>query len=165
MIMHIGRNSTVVRRGHPIAFGVFTLIAFIVAVVSSAVVADFNKNGNPIDSIRDSTRFLVFAGWWGFIFSLVYIVLFLTGIGGPISSIASHAVFVFLTFIFWLAGTAALSDKVGTGCPEGTRNCSALLAIVAFGWIGFLELLFLLAVIGFLAFKAFRGGGGIHENF
>lgn len=73
--------------------------------------------------------------------------------------------FVFVTFVFWLAGSAALSDKIGGGCPDGTRNCSALIALVAFGWIGWLELVFLLSVIGFLAFKAFRGGGGISENF
>ena len=56
--------SSAVRRGHPIAFGIFT----------SAVVADFNSNGQPASKlVRDSTRFMVFAGWWGFLFSLVYV--------------------------------------------------------------------------------------------
>ena len=65
--------STVVRRGHPIAFGIFAILAFIVAVIASATVADFNKNGNPPASIRDATRFLVFAGWWGFLFTIAYV--------------------------------------------------------------------------------------------
>ena len=65
--------STVVRRGHPIAFGIFAVLAFIVAVISSAVVADFNKNGNPAASIRDATRFCVFMGWWGFLFTIAYV--------------------------------------------------------------------------------------------
>ena len=93
------------------------------------------------------------------------IVLFLTGIGGPFSSIASHAVIFFITWVFWLAGTAALSAKAGGSCPDDTRNCSAVQAILAFGWIGWIWLTFILSVIGFLAFKAFRGGGGIHDGF
>lgn len=66
--------SSVVRRGHPIAFGVFAIFALIVAIIASAVVADFNSHGNPSKHlVRDSTRFLVFAGWWGFLFSLIYV--------------------------------------------------------------------------------------------
>lgn len=66
--------SSTVRRGHPIAFGIFALTAFIVAVIASAVVANFNAGNQPQSSmVRDSARFLVFAGWWGFIFSLVYV--------------------------------------------------------------------------------------------
>lgn len=66
--------SSTVRRGHPIAFGIFALLAFIVAVISSAVVASFNSNEQPKDNlVRDSTRFLIFAGWWGFLFSIVYV--------------------------------------------------------------------------------------------
>ena len=66
--------SSAVRRGHPIAFGIFTVIALIVAIIASAVVSDFNSNGQPSSKlVRDSTRFMVFAGWWGFLFSLVYV--------------------------------------------------------------------------------------------
>lgn len=91
-------------------------------------------------------------------------VLFLTGIGGPVSSIASHAVFIFITWVFWLAGTAALSSKDGGSCQEGVTNCSAVKALQAFGWIGFIILTAMLGVIGFLAFKAFRGGRGFQDG-
>ena len=67
--------STVVRRGHPIVFGIFALFSIIVAIIASAVVADFNSNGNPQSSIRDPTRFEVFAGWWGFLFSIIYVCI------------------------------------------------------------------------------------------
>ena len=68
--------SSAVRRGHPIAYGLFAFFALIVAIIASAVVADFNSNGEPAKKLaRDSTRFLVFAGWWGFLFSLVYVRL------------------------------------------------------------------------------------------
>ncbi|WFC96485.1 hypothetical protein MBRA1_003143 [Malassezia brasiliensis] len=162
--------SSAVRRGHPIAFGIFTVFALIVAIIASAVVADFNSNGQPSSKlVRDSTRFMVFAGWWGFLFSLVYIGLFLSGIGGFLSSIASHAVFIFLTWVFWLAGSAALSTKVGSAdCSaddNGIPDCSALRAICAFGWIGWIELTCMLGVICYLAYKAFSGGRGMNDGF
>lgn len=96
-------------------------------------------------------------------------VLFLTGIGGFLSSIASHAVWVFITWVFWLAGSASLSNKVGNmSCgasdSDAVQDCHSLKAIVAFGWIGWVELTLLLAVICFLAFKAFRGGRGVHDS-
>ncbi|WFD00974.1 hypothetical protein MYAM1_003733 [Malassezia yamatoensis] len=162
--------SSAVRRGHPIAFGVFAFLALIVAIIASAVVADFNSNGQPARKLaRDSTRFLVFAGWWGFLFSLVYIGLFLSGIGGFLSSIASHAVFIFITWVFWLAGAAALSSAVSNAdcstSTSGLRDCSALRAICAFSWIGWLELTCMLGVICYLAYKAFSGGRGMNDGF
>ncbi|WFD32960.1 ribonucleoside-diphosphate reductase [Malassezia sp. CBS 17886] len=131
--------STIVRRGHPIAFGLFAVFSFIVAIIASVLVANFNSNGQPLGEVRDSTRFMVFTGWWSVLFSIVYLVLFITGIGGPFSSIASHAVFIFVTWVFWLAGSAALSAKVTDSSKYSEyhiRNGDALQALVAFGWIG-----------------------------
>ena len=91
-------------------------------------------------------------------------ILFLTGIGGPFSSIASHAVFIFITWVFWLSGTDALSSKDGGSCQEGVKDCSAVRALQAFGWIGFVVLTAMLGVICFLAFKAFRGGRGFQDG-
>lgn len=104
------------------------------------------------------------------------LALFVTGIGGVLSSIASHAIFVILTWIFWLAGTAALSNAVGgTSCSNTVvnneivnhppRDCDSLKAIVAFGWITWIELTLMAGVICYLGFKAFRGGRGVQEGF
>ena len=48
---------------------------------------------------------------------------------------------------------------------EAPRDCDAVKAILAFGWIGWIELTFLLCVICYLAFKAFRGGRGVQQGF
>lgn len=67
-------TSSAVRRGHPIAFGLFTFVAFIVAVIATTLVADYNSNHNPPTSgINNATRFLVFAGWWGFVVGVAYV--------------------------------------------------------------------------------------------
>ena len=94
-------------------------------------------------------------------------VLFLTGTGGVVSSIAVHGLVLFVTWVFWLCGSAALSNGVGNmSCnSEAPRDCDAVKAILAFGWIGWIELTFLLCVICYLAFKAFRGGRGVQQGF
>lgn len=66
--------SSVIRRGHPAAFSLLIIWALIVGIISSAVVADFNKEGHqPRDLVRDSTRFMVFTGWWTFLLSIIYV--------------------------------------------------------------------------------------------
>ncbi|WFD25020.1 hypothetical protein MEQU1_003730 [Malassezia equina] len=163
--------SSVIRKGHPIAFALFIVISLILAIIASAVVADLNHNGNQnvTHLIRDSARFMVFTGWWSVLFGVIFLVLFITGIGGVFSSIASHGVFILLTWIFWLCGTAALSNAVGNKqCVDSgenfIRDCDALKAIVAFGWIGWVELTLLLGVILYLGMKAFRGGRGVQDS-
>lgn len=173
--------SSVIRKGHPIAFAIFIVFSLILAIISSAVVANLNHHGNDVSNlIRDSSRFMVFTGWWSFLFGAIFVriprltiqlALFVTGIGGVFSSIASHGIFILITWIFWLCGSAALSNAVGNAqCTNDEqadnfiRDCDALKAIVAFGWIGWVELTLLLGVILFLGAKAFRGGRGVHDS-
>lgn len=67
-------SSALIRRGHPITFIIFTVVAFIVAVIASTLVADYNSNNNaPTMGINNATRFLLFAGWWGFLVGVVYV--------------------------------------------------------------------------------------------
>lgn len=67
-------SSSAIRRGHPIAFLVFTFFAFVTAVIASTLVSDYNKHNNaPTMGINNATRFLLFAGWWGFLVGVIYV--------------------------------------------------------------------------------------------
>lgn len=67
-------SSTHIRRGHPITFGLFTGVALIVAITASVLVSDYNNNNNaPTKGINDTTRFLLFAGWWGVVVGAAYV--------------------------------------------------------------------------------------------
>jgi len=67
-------TSALVRRGHPITFIIFTFFSFIVAVIASTLVSDYNSNNNaPTTGINNATRFLLFTGWWGFLVGVVYV--------------------------------------------------------------------------------------------
>lgn len=65
-------------------------------------------------------------------------MLFLRGIGGVVTSIAGHGIWIFLTWLFFLAGSAAVTDAMGGGqsCGDSLlRYCNSLNALIAFGWI------------------------------
>ncbi|PWN54494.1 hypothetical protein IE53DRAFT_336976 [Violaceomyces palustris] len=160
--------SSHIRRGHPITFLTFTIISFIVAVIASTLVTDYNsKNNAPSMGVENAVRFLVFAGWWGFLFSIIYVGLFLTGKGGVITSIAGHGIWIFVTWVFWMAGAAALTDRIGGGQDCGNSflvYCNSTSALMAFAWIGWIILTFMLAVVAFIGGGAFRGGKSVKEG-
>ncbi|TKY85825.1 hypothetical protein EX895_005366 [Sporisorium graminicola] len=163
-------SSALIRRGHPITFIIFTFVAFIVAVIASTLVADYNSNHNaPTAGINNATRFLLFAGWWGFLVGVVYTGLFLASVGGVLTSIAGHGIAIFLTWIFWLAGAAALTDRTGgsfscTGKGYPFPYCNSTKALTAFAWIGWIILCFMLAVVAAIGAGAFRGGRSVKES-
>ncbi|PWZ02240.1 hypothetical protein BCV70DRAFT_59597 [Testicularia cyperi] len=161
-------TSSAVRRGHPISFGIFTFVAFIVAVIASVLVTDYNRNNNaPTAGINNATRFLLFAGWWGFVVGVAYTALFLFSIGGVITSIAGHTITLFLTWIFWMAGAAALTDRTGGSfsCSDrGYPYCNSTKALIAFSWIGWIILTLMLVMVLIIGGGAFRGGRSVKES-
>ena len=67
--------SSTIRHGHPAAFAIFIVLSLIVAIIASAVVADLNKHDAGYDSnlVRDTTRFMVFTGWWSFLVGILFV--------------------------------------------------------------------------------------------
>lgn len=163
-------TSSAIRRGHPITFLIFTFVAFIVAVIASTLVSDYNKNNNaPTTGINNATRFLLFAGWWGFLVGVTYTGLFLASVGGVITSIAGHGIALFLTWIFWMSGAAALTDRTGGSFSCNAKGypfpyCNSTKALMAFAWMGWIILTFMLAVVIAIGAGAFRGGRSVKES-
>lgn len=68
--------SSTIRRGHPAAFAIFIVLSLIVAIIASAVVADLNDHhdsGYDSNLVRDTTRFMVFTGWWSFLVGILFV--------------------------------------------------------------------------------------------
>ncbi len=162
-------TSALVRRGHPIAFITLAFTSFITAVIASTLVGDYNSNNNaPTRGIENATRFLVFAGWWSFLFSALYAGLFLASVGGVITSIAGHAISHFLTWLFLLAGAAALTDRTGGDFSCADKGypfpyCNSTKALTAFAWISWIIATLILALIAFVGAGSFRGGRSVKE--
>lgn len=162
--------STHIRRGHPITFAIFTVVALIVAITSSVLVANYNQNSNsPSSSITSSTRYLVFAGWWGFLVGVIYTALFLASVGGVLTSIAGHAIVIFVTWAFWLGGAGAITGDTGgsfscSGQGHPFPYCNSTKALQAFSWIGWVILTFMLVMVMVIGAGAFRGGRSVKES-
>lgn len=82
----------------------------------------------------------------------------------PSSSPPSHRPLAFTnphSWIFWLAGAAALTAALGGGLSCGNTNiayCNQLNASIAFAWIQFIIITILLVVIAFIGTSALRRG-------
>ncbi|GAA5952618.1 hypothetical protein JCM8115_003652 [Rhodotorula mucilaginosa] len=153
-----------IKRGHVITFSLLALFSLIEWIIAAALVSYYNKDHNyPSNSVRDRVRFLLFAGLWTFVFSFVYIAGFLTAATNFLFSIASHVVWLFVTWVFQLAGTAALSSALGGSLDCSFYNgphCSQLNALEAFGWICWILLTFMLAFAVWIGARSARSGNG-----
>lgn len=109
---------------------------------------------------------------------------FLTSATSFLFSIASHAVWLFITWIFWcvslqaqdrgdlansrlslnrLAGAAAITNTLGGGlnCDDYPgAHCNQLNAAEAFAWINWILATFAFAVILFVGARSARSGNG-----
>ncbi|EPQ28658.1 uncharacterized protein PFL1_03961 [Pseudozyma flocculosa PF-1] len=161
-------TSAAIRRGHPIIFILFTALSFITAVIASTLVSDYNSNNNaPSDGVNGAVRFLVFCGWWGFLFGILFTVFFLTGKGGILTSIAGHGIWIFLTWLFFVAGAGALTNNVDGSC--GNRGpsfpyCNSVKALEAFSWMAWIILTLMLGIVAFVGAGSFRGGRSVKEG-
>lgn len=84
-------------------------------------------------AIRDRTRFLVFTSWWTVLGSIIFAGLFFHSSSGSIlTSVAAHGILsvpaqppvaifcslvrsLILTWIFWTAGAASITQAIGGG--------------------------------------------------
>ncbi|KAI0756153.1 hypothetical protein C8Q80DRAFT_1091589 [Daedaleopsis nitida] len=153
-----------VRRGHPIIFGFIILFSIIELADSAWLVSRYNLFHNfPSFAVRDRARFLLFTSCWTIFFSLFYLALFLhSPTGGFMTSVASHAIFLVLTWILWTAGAAAITAALGGGlnCSDAHQYCGQLNALEAFAWIVWIFVTFALIVVLFRGISASRRGDG-----
>ncbi|KAG8987089.1 hypothetical protein FRB90_003610 [Tulasnella sp. 427] len=130
-----------VRGGHS---GTFTLLAVLSAVegaIATWLAVKFQRNHNaPNGSIRDRTNLIAFNSWFTFLFSVIYLGLFLHSAHGSILvSVGSHAIFLIIIWILWTAGVASITASLGGGINCSKINyelvyCNQLNAEMGFGW-------------------------------
>lgn len=165
-----------------VIFGLIILFGAVEVALSTWLVNWYDNRSYPSHSYRDRIRFTCFVSWWTLVFAIAYLVFYQIAATSIISSVASHAGWLFLTWIFWTAAAASVTAMLGGGldCGRDYVNCSQLNALegaphllrivssylelisllfaLAFAWI--LWILFTVAtvsVIG-LAFRSYRRG-------
>jgi len=145
-----------VRRGHPVLLIFIILCAIVEGVITSWVTAMYNDHNNFFSfAERDRIRFLVFTSWWTVVITFCYVMFFLASVpGSMVTSVASHGTFLFITWVFWLAGAASVTASFAGGfnCAlPGPAYCNELNVILAFAWL--IWALFTIA----LFFASYRG--------
>ncbi|KAI0066595.1 hypothetical protein BV25DRAFT_1912653 [Artomyces pyxidatus] len=152
-----------VRRGHPITLALVILIAIIELCISAWLTARYNQHHNFLStSERDRVRFLLFCSVWTILLSPLFLTSFLTSPGSILSSVAAHGIFLFMTWVFWLSGAAALSESLGgrLNCSHHFVYCGQLNALEAFAWIEWVILTFAFVVVVLMGSRAMRRGDG-----
>ncbi|KAI0931228.1 hypothetical protein AcW1_001316 [Taiwanofungus camphoratus] len=156
-----------VRRGHPIVFSIIIVFGIIEIAISGWLVGQYNSHHNfPSNSVRDRSRFLLFTSSWTVFFSLFYVALFqhFLSDGSILTSLLSHAVFLFITWVFWLAGAASITSSLGgrLNCShDHVPYCGQLNALEAFAWIEWAFITLTLVVVFLRAVSATRRGDGL----
>ncbi|GAA5985428.1 hypothetical protein JCM11641_000154 [Rhodosporidiobolus odoratus] len=146
------------KRTHLVCFSLLIFFSLIEWAIAAYLVSHYNGSGYPNHSIRDRTRFLLFTGLWTFVLSPVYIFGLARAAGSFVFSIASHVVFLFLTWVFWLSGAAAITAALGQHWHQG--HSDTLYALEGFAWINWIIVTILFAAVLFGGARAARGGNG-----
>ncbi|PAV22073.1 hypothetical protein PNOK_0203000 [Pyrrhoderma noxium] len=157
-----------IKRGHPVIFGLIVFFAIIEGAIATWLISRYDKHHNyPSTSVRDRTGFLTFTSWWTVLFGLIYLGAFLHSTSGSIvTSVGSHGIFLILTWIFWTAGAASITEALGGGnnCSNLSYNlpyCNQLNALEGFAWVTWIFVTIALVVVLLRGCTASRRGDGL----
>ncbi|CCL98056.1 uncharacterized protein FIBRA_00050 [Fibroporia radiculosa] len=151
------------RRGHPVVFTLLIIFSIIELAISGWLVARFNSHHNFMSiSVRDRTRFLLFCSAWTILLSSLYAGFFWLS-ASVFTSVLSHLIFLFVTWVLWLAGAASITAALGGGldCGNHFTYCGQLNALEAFAWIIWVLTFFAFFSVILRAVSASRRGDGM----
>lgn len=114
-----------------VIFGLIILFGAVEVALSTWLVNWYDNRSYPSASYRDRIRFTCFVSWWTLVFAIAYLVFYQIAATSIISSVASHAGWLILTWIFWTAAAASVTAMLGGGldCGRDYVNCSQLNAL------------------------------------
>jgi len=120
------------------------------------------NNNAPDSSTRTGVRFLLFAGCWTTVTSGTYTLFFLDPLWSrrPIASIGTQAVWVLVTWVFWVAGTGVLNKSLPSlfmyNSCEGIVYCGQLQALFALSVLEIITLTVGMVVMIWLVWRSAR---------
>ncbi|TCD67884.1 hypothetical protein EIP91_011818 [Steccherinum ochraceum] len=155
-----------IRRGQPITMGLLVFFSIIELSISAWLTARFNQHHNfPSSSVRDKTRFILFCSAWTILGAGIYMTLFLLSAGtSALTSVGSHALFLFMTWVFWLSAAASITAAYSGGLScKGNHPpyCGQQNAQEGFAWILWVLSTFALLMIILRGVAATRRGDGL----
>lgn len=150
--------SSYLKPGYFFFFVVILVIAIIELSISAWLTSRYNSRHDFLSTTeRGRVRFLLFCSVWTTFLSPIFPVLLFLGGLEILASVAAHLVFLFVSWMFWLSGAAAITQSLGGGldCDHHLVYCRQLNALEAFAWI---EWVFLTLGLVFVIVVAVRAG-------
>jgi len=158
-------GDSIIRKGHPLFFGLIIVSCIIEMSISAWVTSQYiSRHNSPDSGTETRVRFILFTSVWTIVISLAYSLIFQLWMYEPFAGTLSHLIFLMLTWIFWLAAAASITTDLG-----GTLNCTTqdyfeycgqLNAMLGFSWlIGLLVTLALIFILLCGIRSARRGDG------
>jgi hypothetical protein len=141
------------------------LLAVSLAEVADAtwLLLQFRFNNNAPDPItRSGVRFLLFSACWTTVTSGTYTLFFLDPLWSrhPIASIGTQAIWVLVTWVFWVAGAGLFNKSLPrlfmSGSCDGVVYCGQLQMLFALAVVQILTLTFGMLVITWLVWQSAR---------
>jgi hypothetical protein len=135
-------------------------LLFLQLAISAWLTAQYGS-GYPFTAERDRVHFLLFCSVWTTLLSPIFPTLLLLELAEVLTGIAAHVVFLFLSWVFWLSGAAAITASLDT-TPTCRLFifCSHLSALEAFAWIEWIILTVGFTCIIVIALRAIHRGQG-----
>ncbi|KAI9570625.1 hypothetical protein HD554DRAFT_2083616 [Boletus coccyginus] len=143
---------------------IFLLFSSLAEVADATwLLLQYKYNNNAPDSMtRTGVRFLLFAGCWTTVTSGTYTLFFLDPLWSrrPVASIGTQAVWVLVTWVFWVAGTGVLNKSLPSLFMDdscvGVVYCGQLQALFALSMLQIFTLTFGMIVISWLVWRSAR---------
>ncbi|CAA7270866.1 unnamed protein product [Cyclocybe aegerita] len=138
--------DNVIREGHPSEhhppsiLDILILFSIIELAISAWLTSQYNSHHNfSSGTLRARVTYTLFVSVWTIVLSSAFLGLFLVRAGNVLVSVMGHFVFLFVTWILWLAASAALTDTLGGTINCATQSvfvhCGQLNALLVFAWL------------------------------
>lgn len=115
---------TIAKFAHVTIFSVIILGCLAEIITSGILVGDFTKlaDSDSYSSLLTRTEYLLFCGIWTTLFSLAYLIGLSMAPDHLLFSVASHLIWLGLTIILFVSGSAALTTEIrGQDLPHQQR--------------------------------------------
>jgi len=159
-------SDAAVRKGHPILFGSIVIFSIIQMCIAAWLTARYNsRHDYPFPAVRIRVRYILFCCIWTILAGSIFLVMFWVMAANSImTSVAAHFIFLFVTWILWLAASAAITSTLGGGLSCSHQNtwpyCGQLNAIEGFSWLIWILVTFTLIMVIVRGIAAARAGSG-----
>jgi len=132
-------SGVLIQRHAPIIYVFLVLGSLVEVAIASWLTLQYRFNHNyPNVQVRNGARLLLFASSWTSLTAGAYSVVFLHSAWSkhPMASIGAQAIWIFVTWLFWISGAGIINSAAssflvnGETCgPDGVVYCSQIRAL------------------------------------